>query len=191
MPVFGKDPALEREGIRTVPEHLQIVVGFDQSKVGAEQAAADLVGDAAHIRRHGEYRLALHAIPHALIGVMRRMKGHHAQRSEGEKLSHRDDAERILHRRKAAKQTVAHRVRRIDRNGSPLRQRFQSAYMIGVLMRDEHSVDITPCQTLPEQEVLDPARGNPGVDEYMGLVVREKQAVAGRSAGKNTQLHPT
>ena len=118
------------------------MVGFDQNGVRPAKPRADLVRHAAHVRRERENPFARDAVAHALVRVVRGVKGAHAQRADGEVLPHRDDAQALLQRGEAPQQARGHRVRRENRRFGMLDQHVQPGNMIGVLMRDEHSADV-------------------------------------------------
>ena len=160
-----------------------------QHGVRAAKSLQHLVRDHSHIGRMSVHPVALDAVANALIRIMRRVERRYAQRPYLELAAHGNNMYRALHLRQCAAEAARHCMRCENGYIMVFQQHFQPRNMIGVLMGNKHSADITHRKLRLRQTAGDSAHGNSGVNEYIRAAALEQQAIAAGTAGKNTDLH--
>ena len=69
---------MQISGIRTILQHLHIVVGLDHQVVGTINGLLDIVGNATHIGKHHKHNtFNLQLVAHILAGIVRHSKRAH------------------------------------------------------------------------------------------------------------------
>ena len=179
----GEDAFLEVGGIRTIEEHLLVVVGLDDEVVGCADGFFDLVVRRAAVGDEDETLThEIDGVAQAIGRVVRDAEGIdlHAKEFEGyafvEETTGRLEFERDAVVAVDAGMDSGGRVNgEMDMFPEP----SDRADMVGVVMRDENPHDVGEVEFHRTQAVVNLTRRDAGIDEDALLLGSEVVAIAG------------
>ena len=186
-----EDSLLEVGGVRAVKEHLLVVVGLDD----------DVVGGPYGLRHHG-VRLAAVGGNHELLAesaddVAEAVGGVVADAESIELHSRILEGDTFLEEASGRAQFFPHAVvavnplmdggSSVDRQVHALAEGANSAYVVGMVVRDEHTADIAEVHAHLAQVLLYSARGDTRVNEYSLFARTKIIAIAATSARETTK----
>ena len=184
----AEDALFEVGGVRTVEEHVLVVVGLDDKVVGRADIRLHLFVDGAAVgHEHETLTLEVDAVPEAVGGVMLDMEGvdlHTKQFPLHSFLEIASAGTQLLAHAVVAVDTLVDESRRVDRQVNAFAECAYRADMIGMIVRDEHTHDILKIEPHVAQTLLYLARRDARVNEDTPLTRAEVVAVAAATAGK-------
>ena len=184
---LGADTSLEIFGIRTICEHMIVVVGFDHQVVGLTHIVSGAVGDGSDVG--GEHKSAgveFDGESHIVAAVVRHIEGRDL------KIGHLkgyllEDRYMILFDASgdgvSAQDTVEHTGCAVEFEMTIVAQEIVGILdMIGVVVCEKYTSDFVHSDAVGDEHLLHLIISYSGVDEYPALASAEVGAIAARAA---------
>ena len=177
-----QDALLQVRRIRTVQQHLLVVVGLYHQVVGRADSLLDLiVGRAAVGNQHKPLAHVVDAVTQAVGRVVRDTESVdlHAEQLEGYALVEEPACGLQLQRHSVvAVDACMDLFRRVNRQVDMLAQTTHRTDMVRVIVRHQHTHDVRKIQVHAPQAVVDLTRRDAGIDQDALLLRAQVVAIA-------------